>query len=56
MFTCFSLYFLFFGAAANVCNVDCILNCDQESISLFLPDAEAYLHLPTVVSMEELRQ
>ncbi|KAM3760165.1 hypothetical protein ACB098_01G173500 [Castanea mollissima] len=36
--------------AANVCNVDCILNCDQGSISLFLPDAEAYLHLPTVTS------
>lgn len=36
--------------AANVCNVDCILNCDRESISLCLPDAEAYLHIPMVTS------
>ncbi|XP_062149162.1 tRNA A64-2'-O-ribosylphosphate transferase isoform X2 [Alnus glutinosa] len=36
--------------AVNVSNVDCILNCDRESISLSLSDAEAYLHLPIVTS------
>ncbi|XP_048321110.1 tRNA A64-2'-O-ribosylphosphate transferase isoform X2 [Ziziphus jujuba] len=36
-------------AAANLSNVNCILNCDQESIS-FLPETEAYLHLPMVIS------
>lgn len=41
-----------FGAAADVADVDCILNCDRESISVCLPSAEAYLHLPTVVSMK----
>lgn len=36
--------------AAEECNVDCILNCDQESITVCLPKAEAYLHLPMVNS------
>ncbi|XP_022158493.1 uncharacterized protein C3F10.06c isoform X2 [Momordica charantia] len=31
-------------------DVDCILNCDQESVSVCLPKAEAYLHLPMVMS------
>jgi tRNA A64-2'-O-ribosylphosphate transferase len=35
-----------------VSNVDCILNCDRESISLSLSDAEAYLHLPIVVRVK----
>jgi tRNA A64-2'-O-ribosylphosphate transferase len=41
-----------FCAATNVADVDCILNCDRESISVSLPSAEAYLHLPMVVSMK----
>lgn len=44
---------IFFGAAANMANFDCILNCDRESLSPCLPDSEAYLHLPIVVSMKE---
>lgn len=39
-----------YGAAADVADVDCILNCELESISVRLPSAEAYLHLPMVVS------
>ncbi|XP_031287828.1 tRNA A64-2'-O-ribosylphosphate transferase-like isoform X1 [Pistacia vera] len=35
---------------AKVCTVDCILNCDQESITVCLPDADAYMHLPVVNS------
>ncbi|KAK1551932.1 hypothetical protein Q3G72_007588 [Acer saccharum] len=31
-------------------NVDCILNCGQESITVSLSNAEGYLHLPTVNS------
>ncbi|KAL1363503.1 uncharacterized protein C3F10.06c isoform X4 [Arachis hypogaea] len=31
-------------------DIDCILNCDRESISVSLPSAEAYLHLPTLSS------
>ncbi|KAF3442974.1 hypothetical protein FNV43_RR16892 [Rhamnella rubrinervis] len=37
-------------SAADISNVDCILNCDQESISVRLSDTEAYLHLPMVIS------
>ncbi|KAK6248598.1 hypothetical protein QUC31_020163 [Theobroma cacao] len=36
--------------AENASNVDCILNCDQRSISVCLSEAEAYLHLPIVNS------
>ncbi|GKV06706.1 hypothetical protein SLEP1_g18560 [Rubroshorea leprosula] len=36
--------------AANLSDVDCVLNCDQKSISISLPDGEAYLHLPIVNS------
>ncbi|CAJ2676290.1 unnamed protein product [Trifolium pratense] len=36
--------------ATNAVDVDCILNCDRESISVSLPSAEAYLHLPMVSS------
>ncbi|XP_004503482.1 tRNA A64-2'-O-ribosylphosphate transferase isoform X1 [Cicer arietinum] len=36
--------------ATDVAGVDCILNCDQESISVSLASAEAYLHLPMVSS------
>lgn len=35
--------------AANVSNVDCILNCDKGSVSVCLP-AEAYMHIPIVNS------
>ncbi|PIA64660.1 hypothetical protein AQUCO_00100251v1 [Aquilegia coerulea] len=36
---------------ANCCNeIDCLLNCDSESTSICLPDADAYLHLPIVTS------
>ncbi|KAJ0030979.1 hypothetical protein Pint_13271 [Pistacia integerrima] len=44
--------FTMFDAVAKVCNVDCILNCDQdqESITVCLPDADAYMHLPVVNS------
>ncbi|XP_044462878.1 uncharacterized protein C3F10.06c isoform X2 [Mangifera indica] len=35
---------------AKVCNVDCIVNCDQESIAVCLPNADAYMHLPVVNS------
>ena len=41
-----------FGAAVDAIDIDCILNCDRESISVSLPTAEAYLHLPIVVSMK----
>lgn len=36
--------------AADAAGVDCILNCDQESISVSHPSAEPYLHLPMVTS------
>ncbi|XP_017440754.1 uncharacterized protein C3F10.06c isoform X2 [Vigna angularis] len=36
--------------AADAANVDCILNCDQESFSVCLPSAESYLHLPMMTS------
>ncbi|OMO82684.1 Initiator tRNA phosphoribosyl transferase [Corchorus capsularis] len=36
--------------AENATNVDCILNCDQRSITVHLPEAEAYLHLPILNS------
>ncbi|XP_037493183.1 uncharacterized protein C3F10.06c isoform X2 [Jatropha curcas] len=36
--------------AAHVSDVDCILNCDQNSCSVCLQDSEAYLHLPMVSS------
>ncbi|XVF34915.1 hypothetical protein REPUB_Repub18cG0099500 [Reevesia pubescens] len=36
--------------AEHATNVDCILNCDQRSISVRLPEAEVYLHLPIVNS------
>lgn len=36
--------------AAEERKVDCILNCDQESITVCLSNAEAYLHLPMVNS------
>ncbi|KAH9801013.1 trna a64-2'-o-ribosylphosphate transferase [Citrus sinensis] len=36
--------------AAEERNVDCILNCDQESITVCLSNAEAYFHLPMVNS------
>lgn len=42
-------WFAILGAAAAERNVDCILNCDQESITVCLSNAEAYLHLPMVV-------
>ncbi|KAF8407098.1 hypothetical protein HHK36_006223 [Tetracentron sinense] len=35
--------------AANVSNVDCILNCDSELVSVCVPNAETYLHLPILV-------
>lgn len=41
-----------FGAAADAAGVDCILNCDQESISVCLPSVDSYLHLRMVVSMK----
>lgn len=41
-----------FGAVANADGVDCVLNCNSEFISVSLPSAEAYLHLPIVVSMK----
>ncbi|XP_038700911.1 tRNA A64-2'-O-ribosylphosphate transferase isoform X2 [Tripterygium wilfordii] len=37
-------------AAACISDFACILNCDQESASVVLPTAEAYLHLPMVNS------
>ncbi|XVF49111.1 hypothetical protein PTKIN_Ptkin03bG0242200 [Pterospermum kingtungense] len=36
--------------AEHASHVDCVLNCDQRSISICLPEAEAYLHLPIVNS------
>ncbi|KAK0571323.1 hypothetical protein LWI29_014173 [Acer saccharum] len=36
--------------AAKAPNVDCILNCGQESITVSLSNAEGYLHLPMVNS------
>lgn len=36
--------------AALMSNVDCILNCDKEPVSINLPDSEAHLHLPMVSS------
>ncbi|MED6168102.1 hypothetical protein PIB30_009062 [Stylosanthes scabra] len=36
--------------AADAIDVDCILNCDRESISISLPSTEAYLHLPILGS------
>ncbi|KAH7572699.1 hypothetical protein JRO89_XS04G0291800 [Xanthoceras sorbifolium] len=36
--------------ATKVPNVDCILNCDQESITVSLSNSEGYLHLPMVNS------
>lgn len=41
-----------FGTATDAADVDCILNCDYESITVCLPSSEAYLHLPIVVSMK----
>ncbi|KAJ4842834.1 hypothetical protein Tsubulata_033654 [Turnera subulata] len=37
-------------AATHASNVNCILNCDQVSIPICFPDAEAYFHLPVVSS------
>lgn len=37
-------------AAANPSNVDCILNCDKESITVSLRNTNAYLHLPMLTS------
>ncbi|KAJ0091739.1 hypothetical protein Patl1_13335 [Pistacia atlantica] len=48
--TWLTLEFTMFDAVAKVCTVDCILNCDQESITVCLPDADAYMHLPVVNS------
>ncbi|KAI7986818.1 hypothetical protein LOK49_LG14G00445 [Camellia lanceoleosa] len=39
-----------FCKAADVSDVDCILNCDSESISISANNLEAYLHLPIVNS------
>uniref|UniRef100_A0A2C9UBN0 Initiator tRNA phosphoribosyl transferase family protein n=1 Tax=Manihot esculenta TaxID=3983 RepID=A0A2C9UBN0_MANES len=36
--------------AAHASDVDCILNCDQESFQTHLQDSEAYLHLPMLSS------
>ncbi|GMP59654.1 hypothetical protein CsSME_00022860 [Camellia sinensis var. sinensis] len=36
--------------AADVSDVDCILNCDSESVSIGANNPEAYLHLPIVNS------
>ncbi|XP_061371149.1 uncharacterized protein C3F10.06c isoform X2 [Gastrolobium bilobum] len=36
--------------AADTADVDCILDCGHESISVCLPGAEAYFHLPIVTS------
>ncbi|OIW09988.1 hypothetical protein TanjilG_32728 [Lupinus angustifolius] len=36
--------------AAGAADVDCILNCDCETIPVNLPSAEAYLHLPMMTS------
>lgn len=36
--------------ADNVPNVDCIINCDRESVSYCLENPPAYLHLPIVSS------
>ncbi|KAF9613785.1 hypothetical protein IFM89_011509 [Coptis chinensis] len=30
--------------------IDCVLNCDSEAVSMCLPEADAYLHLPIVTS------
>uniref|UniRef100_A0A2C9UAF7 Rit1 N-terminal domain-containing protein n=1 Tax=Manihot esculenta TaxID=3983 RepID=A0A2C9UAF7_MANES len=35
---------------AHASDVDCILNCDQESFQTHLQDSEAYLHLPMLSS------
>ncbi|XP_028083986.1 uncharacterized protein LOC114285167 isoform X3 [Camellia sinensis] len=40
----------FMGIAADVSDVDCILNCDSESVSISANNLEAYLHLPIVNS------
>lgn len=40
-----------FVAAVDAADVDCILNCDCESITVSFPSAGAYLHLPMLVSM-----
>ncbi|CAL5408880.1 unnamed protein product [Camellia sinensis] len=37
-----------FCEAADVSDVDCILNCDSESVSISANNLEAYLHLPIV--------
>ncbi|XP_039684747.1 uncharacterized protein C3F10.06c isoform X2 [Medicago truncatula] len=37
-------------SATDAADVDCILNCDYESITVCLPSSEAYLHLPIVNS------
>ncbi|XP_057416596.1 uncharacterized protein C3F10.06c isoform X2 [Lotus japonicus] len=36
--------------AVDAADVDCILNCDCESITVSLPSAGAYLHLPMLTS------
>lgn len=55
-FTWLTCKFACFCAASKISNVDCILNCDQESIFLCLPDSEAHLHLPMVVSTIEIKR
>ncbi|KAI7999466.1 hypothetical protein LOK49_LG09G00789 [Camellia lanceoleosa] len=42
---------LFIGSketSADVSDVDCILNCDSESVSISANNLEAYFHLPIV--------
>ncbi|MED6171330.1 hypothetical protein PIB30_039863 [Stylosanthes scabra] len=36
--------------AADAVDIDCVLNCDRDSISVSLPSTEAYLHLPILGS------
>ncbi|THG14804.1 hypothetical protein TEA_007791 [Camellia sinensis var. sinensis] len=52
--TLFSLSLIFLTrnevVSADVSDVDCILNCDSESVSIGANNPEAYLHLPIVNS------
>lgn len=49
MYFCCTCYTIL-GEAAEERNVDCILNCDQQSITVCLSNVEGYLHLPMVNS------
>lgn len=47
-----NLFLFIFGTVAEVPDVDCILNCDHESICIPPRSEEAYLHLPIAVSVK----